>query len=81
MHNLNQLHGTSVLIRVPYDKEQVMKLFPAAASDKNFEVVYAAQETFEDGYVRDLVCYRRTNPDYTPKAQGVAQVLTERITL
>lgn len=76
----NERHGPSKLFVVPFDEQTVRALMPPAyLTDKNFEIVYCAEETFEDGYNHFVVCYRLSNSEWTPKAQGVQQVLTHQL--
>jgi hypothetical protein len=48
-------------------------------SDKNFEIVYTALETFHEAKVTNLnVCYRVSNPDRigVKNPQGIPETLT-----
>jgi hypothetical protein len=67
----NKLHGPSVL-RFVETEEWHRTALPHPASD---EVVYVANEVFEDGLTRVLVCWRPTTKPNTP-AKDVKTCLT-----
>jgi predicted nucleotidyltransferase component of viral defense system len=65
--NKNELFGSSVLLRVPGPNAADEMIDDHHRADKNFEVVYYATETFENGVVTDVAVYRITNPLYDPR--------------
>lgn len=57
-------HGASVLTVLP-DKDRYLVAFSdATRADEAFELVYAAEERFEDGYVALRLCWRVTDPAF-----------------
>lgn len=68
----NQTHGPSVVaIAKDYRQSLIDSFFVATEmSDPKFEIVYVSIETFADGYKRDNVIYRVTNPAWEPKKRG-----------
>lgn len=63
--NYNELYNCgSTLCVVPVAD---IPSVPALPNDRNFEIVYAAIEMFDDGHIHDVVVYRKTNPEYDPR--------------
>lgn len=65
--NENLIHGSSTLRVVPTQDWHRTAMSDSTLKDPLFELVYVAEETFEDGYVSTNVCWRGTDPAYIPK--------------
>lgn len=63
--NYNELYRCGSTLRLA--PLHIFPNLPEGNGDRNFEIVYCAIETFDDGHVHDVIVYRKTNPEYDPR--------------
>jgi hypothetical protein len=70
MDNENALHGPSVVRRIPTTDAHHAAMSEGTLRDPQYELVYVAEEDFEDGYVSLNICWRCSDPHFKPKFKG-----------
>lgn len=59
--NANTIHGSSVVKLRPLEDWHIAAFSDSTINDRLFEVVYVANEIFEDGYSSVNVCWRMSD--------------------
>jgi hypothetical protein len=68
--NANAIHGASRVTWIPTTDEHHAAMSEATLRDPQYEIVYVAEEHFEDGYASLNICWRCSDPTFKPKFKG-----------